>query len=131
MKVRSMVITGSMAGALLFGSAFAANAGTNTGSCSNTQNGGASVSPVADPTGQTPIVYANGSPGPPPAGDAGVGGSGGYLEAGGSTSGGYVSGNNSGGVGPAPASGLNGTLTISSTPGVCVGVAGKGGVGAP
>ena len=130
MKVRSMITVGALSGGLFFGSAFAAHAGvgTNTGSCTNTKQGGTTAWPVADPTGYRPNIYTNGSAGPPPSGDVGVDGSGGYIEAGGSASGGYVSGNNSGPIGPAPASGLNGTIGVDSTPSACIGVAGKGGV---
>jgi len=128
-KVRSMITVGAAAGALFFGSASAANAGTNSGSCTTTHNGGTSVLPVADPTGQLPNVY--GQQTGTTSGDAGVDGSGGFLEVGGSSSGGYISGDNNGAIGPAPASGLNGTVNVSATPSVCVGVAGVGGVQVP
>jgi hypothetical protein len=137
-KVRSMITVGTLAGALFFGGAFAAQAGTTTGSCSNTKNGGPTLAqPVTDAGGPNVYGQQTGSTsGIPSAGDAGFDGSGGYLEVGGSPSGGYVSGNNSGAIaiGPAsvPASGLNGTVGIDSTPTVCVGstVAGHG-VSAP
>lgn len=132
-KVRSMIAVGAMAGGLLFGSAFAAQAaGPNSGSCTNTRNNGPTLTPVATPAG-VPRVY--GQQTGTTAGDAGIDGGAGYLEAGGSTSGGYVSGAQNGpaSAGPAsvPASGLNGTIGIDSSPTACVGVAGKGGVGVP
>jgi hypothetical protein len=128
--LKRLLIIGALAAASAFTFAMSAQAaGPNSGSCTTTKNGGATLAPVAPPAG-VPNVY--GQQTGTTSGDAGFDGSGGYLEAGGSTSGGYVSGANNGPVtaGPAsaPASGLNGNLTISSTPGLCVGVAGKGGV---
>jgi hypothetical protein len=132
-KVRSIIAGGTMAGALFFGSAFAANAaGPNSGSCTNTKAGGPSLdAPVAAAGGPNLYGQQTGTT----SGDAGIDGGAGYLEVGGSASGAYVSGNNSGpaAAGPvsAPASGLNGTTKVGSSPSACVGVAGKGGVQVP
>jgi len=128
--LKRLLIIGGLAAALSIPFAAAAQAapGPNSGTCPTTHTGGASVLPVADPSGgQAPNVYGTqtGTTG----GQAGVDGNGGFLEAGGdAASGGYVSGSQDGSVQGLPASGLNGTVTVSQSPSVCVGVAGQGGV---
>ena len=121
MKFRLLAVAGGVAALGALGAVPALAAGPNSGSCvSNTTPSLTNQDPLAAQGG--PNVGATGSP--TSGGEVAIWGSHGYLEAGGSTSGGSVSGYQT-------ESGLNGSLTVSGSPAVCIGVNGVGGVGAP
>src|SRR5581483_2465199 len=120
MKIRLLAVAGGVAALGALGTIPALAAGANSGSCGTsapTPSGTTATSPV-----DGAIVYANGSAS---GGSAGITGPHGYLDASGSpTSGGTIAGDQ-------PDSGLNGSLTVGSSPSLCVGVSGAGGVSAP
>ena len=125
MKFRLLAVAGGVAGlggvaalgALAATPALAA--GANSGSCvSNTTPSLTNQDPLASQGG--PDVGDSGSTS---GGEVAIWGSHGYLQASGSTSGGTISGYQT-------ESGLNGSLTVGSSPSVCIGVAGAGGVSA-
>lgn len=120
MKFRLLAVAGGVAAFSALAAVPALAAGPNSGSCvSNTTPSLTNQDPLAAQGG--PDVGTSGSTS---GGEAAVWGSHGYLDASGSTSGGSVTGYQT-------ESGLNGSLTVSSSPSACVGVAGAGGVSAP
>jgi len=115
MKSRILVIAGGVAALGALGM-IPAHAGVNpTSGCSvpGPSSGASAVAPIpSNPTGSG-SVYDGGSP--TSGGFVGVQGTQGYLEAGGSTSGGGISGETPNGPGVA------GSLNVSSSPSVCIG----------
>lgn len=122
MKLRLLAAAGGVAALAVVPAIPALAAGQNNGSCASatlpTPAAGDTVQSLPDGGD----VFAGGGA---TGGEAGIEGPHGYLEASGSpTSGGSVSGYQT-------ESGLNGTLVVGSSPAVCIGVAGTGGVSAP
>lgn len=119
MKLRLLIVGGAVAALSTLSLAANAAPGTGTGTCASSSN---PTPPAGSQTVGLPDggqVYAGGDQASA-SGAAGIEGPHGYLQAGGAaTSGGAIEGYST------DPGNLNGTVTISSSPGVCIGVAGE------